>query len=82
MGIVSLVRSVWALLYAATSFVMFLLTGAAINGTPTKNGTANVVLSLLGNQMSELPLIVLLMDVFLYTWLNVTGTFRTIRFAL
>ncbi|KAF9190505.1 hypothetical protein BGZ51_008544 [Haplosporangium sp. Z 767] len=76
MGIVSLVRSMWALLYATTSFVVLLLTGAAINGTSTKNGSVNVMLSLLGCQMSELPLTVLLMDVFLYTWLNVTGTFQ------
>ncbi|KAF9949248.1 hypothetical protein BGZ72_008947 [Mortierella alpina] len=75
MGIVSLVRSSWALAYAATSLSTLLLTVAAIKGFSTKNRTANIVLSLLSNQMAELPLTVVLLDVIFSVWLRFTGTF-------
>ncbi|KAF9276978.1 hypothetical protein BGZ68_009630 [Mortierella alpina] len=75
MGIVSLVRSSWSLAYAATSLSTLLLTAVAIKGYSTKNRTANIILSLLGNQMAELPLTVVLLDVIFSIWLRITGTF-------
>ncbi|KAI7821677.1 Alpha/Beta hydrolase protein [Gamsiella multidivaricata] len=80
MGIVSLVRSTWAIAYAASTVSVLILTGVAITGLPTKNRTANVVLSLLNNHMSELPLTVVLMDAFFYFWLGITGQSAMVRF--
>ncbi|KAI8594385.1 hypothetical protein EDD21DRAFT_421799 [Dissophora ornata] len=76
MGLVSLVRSTWALSYAALSITTLLLTGTAITGVPTKNRTVNVLLSIFNNQMSELPLTVILLDIALYFCLTITGTTR------
>ncbi|KAF9963671.1 hypothetical protein BGZ65_001364 [Modicella reniformis] len=74
MGVVALVRSIWVLSYAVVSAAGLLLTGVAITGLPTKSRTANVVLSLLSNHMSELPWTVILLDVGFYIWLSITGT--------
>lgn len=78
MGVVlSLVRSAWVLSYAALTVPVLLLTGIAIaGGLPTKNRVANIVLSILGNQMAEMPWIALVLDITCYLWLSITGTAR------
>ncbi|KAF9965862.1 hypothetical protein BGZ70_003939 [Mortierella alpina] len=76
MGIVSLLRSSWSLAYAASMLSTLLLTAAAIKGFSTRNRTANIVLTLLCNQMAELPLTVVLLDTIYSIWLRITGTFH------
>ncbi|KAF9355392.1 hypothetical protein BGX34_010498 [Mortierella sp. NVP85] len=74
MGLVSLVRSYWALSYAALSVAGLLLTGVAITGVPAKNRKVAIVLTLLSNHMSELPWTVVLMNLAFSLWLSITGT--------
>jgi hypothetical protein len=74
--IISLVRSAWAVSYAAFSLTSFILTGFAIFGERTPNRVANVILSLTSNQYSEFPLIMFFLDLLFQYWLSVTGTFR------
>ncbi|ORY99605.1 Alpha/Beta hydrolase protein [Lobosporangium transversale] len=74
MGIISLVRSTWTWSYAALSISVLLLIGTAIKGIPTKNRKANAILSILNNQLSELPLTILALDIAFYLWLSITGT--------
>ncbi|KAG0065558.1 hypothetical protein BGZ89_008207 [Linnemannia elongata] len=74
--IISLVRSTWAVSYAAFSLTSFILTGFAVFGERTPNRVANVVLSLTSNQYSEFPLIMFFLDLLFQSWLSVTGTFH------
>ncbi|KAG0203690.1 hypothetical protein BGX28_004099 [Mortierella sp. GBA30] len=77
MGIVvSLMRSSWALAYAATSFLTLVLTATAITGPATQSRSANLVLTLLNNPMSELPLTVIALDALFSIWLRITGTYH------
>jgi len=69
-------KSMWAFSYATASFVTLVLTGVAISGAATRNRTVNIVLCLLSNHLSELPLTIMFTDACFYTWLNVTGIFR------
>ncbi|KAF9993033.1 hypothetical protein BGZ65_011505, partial [Modicella reniformis] len=69
-------RSTWAVSYAAASFLTMVLTWVAISGTATKHRKINILLCILSNQLSEVPLTIMLMDAWFYTWLNVTGTFQ------
>ncbi|KAF9127975.1 hypothetical protein BGW39_005451 [Mortierella sp. 14UC] len=76
MGLVlSLVRSTWALSYAAFSLTSFVLCGFAILGEKTPSRVANVILSITSNQYSEFPLIMFFLDILFQSWLSVTGTF-------
>ncbi|KAI1317731.1 hypothetical protein EDD11_007905 [Mortierella claussenii] len=59
-----------------SSISVLVLTGSAITGMPTKNRFANLVLSLLNNQFSEMPLTIMVLDAFFYLWLTITGTAR------
>jgi hypothetical protein len=69
-------RSMWGMSYAAASFLTMALTWVAITGAATKYRKVNIILCVLSNQLSEVPLTIMLMDACFYTWLNVTGTFR------
>ncbi|KAF9200835.1 hypothetical protein BGZ49_008929 [Haplosporangium sp. Z 27] len=75
-GVVSLVRSTWALSYAVYLISVLVLIGTSIKSTATKSRPANFALSILGAQVSELPLTVILLNVIFYVWLTVTGTAR------
>jgi hypothetical protein len=79
--ILFLVRSTWAVSYAAFSLTSFILTGFAIFGERTPNRVANIVLSLTSNQYSEFPLILFFLDLIFQSWLSVTGTFRKFIFT-
>lgn len=70
-------KTLGALSYATASLTALTLTGVAITGGATRNRTANIVLFLLCNHLSELPFTVMLADALFYTWLKFTGTFRT-----
>lgn len=72
-----LAKSTWAVSYAAASFVTLVLSWVAITGTATRNRKINIILCVLSNQLSELPLTIMCTDACFYTWLNLTGTFRT-----
>lgn len=67
----------WALSYATASLLTLVITWVAIAGAATKSRTVNIVLCLLCNHLSELPLTIMFTDACFYTWLNITGTFRT-----
>lgn len=68
-------RSMWGLSYAAASFLTMALTWVAITGAATRYRKVNIILCILSNHVSELPLTIMLMDACFYTWLNLTGTF-------
>lgn len=72
----SLARSMWALSYATASLLTLVITWVAIAGAATKSRTVNIVLCLLCNHLSELPLTIMFTDACFYTWLNITGTFQ------
>lgn len=71
-----LAKSTWAVSYAAASFVTLVLSWVAITGTATRNRKINIILCVLSNQLSELPLTIMCTDACFYTWLNLTGTFQ------
>jgi hypothetical protein len=71
-----LAKSTWAVSYAAASFVTLILSWVAITGSATRNRKINIILCVLSNQLSELPLSIMCTDACFYTWLNLTGTFR------
>ncbi|KAG0250294.1 hypothetical protein BG011_008501 [Mortierella polycephala] len=69
-------KSVWALSYAAASFVTMVLAWVAITGAATRYRKINIILCILSNHLSELPLTIMCMDACFYTWLTLTGTFQ------
>ncbi|KAG0290001.1 hypothetical protein BGZ98_003626 [Dissophora globulifera] len=77
MGVVSVIRSLWALAYAALSIATLLQTTLAITGLATGNRIANAVLTVLNNQMSEMPLIAIVLEAGFYIFLRATGIAHT-----
>ncbi|KAF9190581.1 hypothetical protein BGZ51_008432 [Haplosporangium sp. Z 767] len=48
----------------------------AITGAATRYRKVNIILCILSNYLSELPLTIMCMDACFYTWLTLTGTFQ------
>ncbi|KAG0257368.1 hypothetical protein DFQ27_005173 [Actinomortierella ambigua] len=72
----SILRSMWAASYALASILTLTMTWVAIRGTATRSHTINLILSLLSDQLSELPISIMILDACYYTWLTATGTFQ------